>query len=194
MTATDPQADRLMHHEYDGIQEYDNPMPFWWKGTFVLTIAFSVAYAYWYHLGGPGLSEKEEYAAELKQHEARRAEAALKESVTIDEASLTAMAADPAQVDRGRTVFLKNCASCHTEDGRGLVGPNLTDGFQIHGSTRLDIHTTIVEGVPAKGMLAWGTILPPAEVAAAAAFVIGLRGTDVPGGKPAEGPRVDPFR
>lgn len=194
MTAPAPQEDRLLHHQYDGIQEFDNPLPFWWKGIFVLTIAFAIAYGYWYHLGGPGLSEHEEYAAELKQYEARRAERALSEAITIDEAGLATMAADSAILDRGRVVFLKTCASCHTEDGRGLVGPNLTDSFQIHGSTRLDIHRTIVEGVPAKGMLAWGTILSPADVAAAASFVIGLRGTDVPGGKPAEGAAVEAFR
>ena len=47
---------RLLHHEYDGIQEYDNPLPFWWSGIFVLCTVYSAVYVYWYHAGGPGKS------------------------------------------------------------------------------------------------------------------------------------------
>ena len=192
-THDDAPADRLLHHEYDGIQEYDNPMPFWWKGIFALTIAYAAAYLYWFHGGGPGRTIHEEYVTDVQELEARRA-AAPKEEIAIDEVALAEMTKDLAVVERGKAVFAKNCASCHGEDGRGVVGPNLTDRFQIHGTGRLDLHRTITEGVPEKGMLAWGTILPPAEVAAAAVWVIKLRGTDVPGGKAAEGRRVEPFR
>ncbi len=185
--------DRLMHHEYDGIREYDNPLPFWWKGIFVLCIAHSAAYFYWYHLGGPGLTEEARYAAEVKELEAIRA-AAPKQEVVVDEAALAALAKDAAAIGRGQGVFLKNCASCHTENGRGLVGPNLTDQFQIHGQSRLDIYRTIHDGVPDKGMLSWAPLLPPAELAEVSAFVATLRGTDAPGGKAAEGRAVDRLR
>lgn len=184
-------SDPLMNHDYDGIQEYDNPLPFWWKGLFVLTIAFSAGYAYWYHLGGPGPSMHEEYVADLKALEEVRATAAAKNPVSIDAATLAALAEDSSTVAHGQSIFGKYCASCHAEDGRGLVGPNLTDRYQIHGSTVLDIHQTIVEGVPAKGMLAWGTMLAPDDVAAMAVYVGGLRGRDVPGGKPPEGYAVE---
>ena len=66
---------RLMHHEYDGIQEYDNPLPFWWSGIFVLCIVHAAWYLYWYHGGGPGKSELQEYAADLKVWEKQRAAA-----------------------------------------------------------------------------------------------------------------------
>ncbi len=187
----DADAQRLMHHEYDGIREYDNPLPFWWSGIFVLTVVHSAAYFYWYHLGGPGLTEEARYAAEVKELEARRA--AAPQETAVDEPALAALARDGAAVERGRAVFVKNCASCHTEDGRGLVGPNLTDGFQIHGETRVDLHAVIYNGVPEKGVIAWGPVLPPAELAAVTAFVITLRHTDVPGGKAAEGRGVEPF-
>ena len=34
--------DQLLDHEYDGIQEYDNPCPGWWHAIFLLTVLFSV--------------------------------------------------------------------------------------------------------------------------------------------------------
>jgi cytochrome c oxidase cbb3-type subunit 3 len=185
--------DRLMHHEYDGIQEYDNPLPFWWKGIFAVTAAHAAAYFAWYHLGGPGRTEEERYAADVKELEARRA-AAPAAAVVVDEVVLASMAKDPGLVERGHVVFVKNCASCHSDKGQGLVGPNLTDTFQIHGSTRLDLYATIQNGVPDKGMLSWGPVLPPEELAAVTAFVTTLRGTDVPGGKAAEGRSVDKFQ
>jgi cytochrome c oxidase cbb3-type subunit 3 len=185
--------DRLMHHEYDGIKEYDNPLPFWWKGIFVISIAHAAAYFAWYHLGGPGETEGERYAAEVRELEAKRA-AAPKAAMVVDEASLASMAEDSGLVERGHAVFAKNCASCHSDKGQGLVGPNLTDAFQIHGTTRLDLYTTIQNGVPEKGMLSWGPVLPPEELAAVTAFVTTLRGTDVPGGKAAEGRGVDKFQ
>lgn len=185
--------DRLMHHDYDGIQEYDNPLPFWWKGIFALTAAHAAAYFVWYHLGGPGSTEEERYAAEVKELDAKRA-AAPREAVVIDEAVLATMAKDPGVVERGHGVFAKNCESCHSDKGQGLVGPNLTDTFQIHGTSRVDLYTTIQNGVPDKGMLSWGPVLPPEELAAVTAFVTTLRGTDVPGGKAAEGRTVDKFQ
>ena len=57
--------DPLTGHDYDGIQEYDNPLPGWWRWIFIGTIIFSVFYALYWHLGGPGLSERQEYEAEL---------------------------------------------------------------------------------------------------------------------------------
>lgn len=184
-------SDPLLDHDYDGIQEYDNPMPFWWKGIFALTAAFSVGYVYWYHLGGPGPSMHEEYVADLKELNEVRAAAAAKQPIVVDEAALAAMAEDDGALERGQSVFQKNCVSCHAEDGRGLVGPNLTDRYQIHGIGRADIHRTIYQGVPSKGMLAWGEMLPPADVAAVAVYVAEMRGRDVPGGKPPEGQPVD---
>ena len=77
-------------------------------------------------------------------------------------------AADPAVLADGRAVFVARCASCHTEDGRGLIGPNLTDHFQIHGHSRLDIFNTVKKGVPGTAMLAWGEQLPPGDVIAVA--------------------------
>jgi len=90
-------------------------------------------------------------------------------------------------------VFATRCASCHAADGRGLIGPNLTDLYQLHGTTRLDLFTTVKNGVPGTAMPAWGEQLKPGDVFAAATYVSTLRGTNVPGGKAAQGAPVKPF-
>lgn len=184
-------SEPLMDHDYDGIQEYDNPLPFWWKGLFAVTVAFAAGYAYWYHLGGPGPTIHEEYQADVRELEEVRAAYAAKHPAQVDEATLVALSEDPGVIERGHAVFVKNCVSCHADQGQGLVGPNLTDAYQIHGTSALDIHRTITEGVPARGMIAWGPMLPPDDVTAVAVFVSGLRGRDVPNGKPPEGSRVE---
>ncbi len=183
---------RLMHHEYDGIQEYDNPLPSWWSAIFVLCIVHAGWYLFWYHGGGPGKSVLQEYAADLRAWEKQRAAAPAQE-IAVDEQVLSDMASQPATVDSGRSVFAKNCVSCHMEDGRGQIGPNLTDLRQIHGRTRMDLYQTIHDGVPDKGMLTWNGVLEPDEIAAVAAYVSTLRGKQVPGKAP-EGQPVEPFR
>ena len=51
------------NHEYDGITEYDNPMPGWWKATFWATFVFSLGYLFHYVVAGKGESVAEAYAA-----------------------------------------------------------------------------------------------------------------------------------
>ena len=95
--------------------------------------------------------------------------------MVVTEASLASLARDPQTLDAGRKVFAVNCVGCHLESGGGQTGPNLTDEHQIHGVDRLHIYKTIREGVPDKGMLAWGTILQPRDVAAVAAYLTRCR-------------------
>jgi len=189
-TRPDPSfADRPLAHDYDGIDEYDNPAPFWLTSTFMACIAFAAGYWIWFHAGGPGRSATEELATEWADYQKVRASAKTTQ-VAMTEEILEATSHDDAVVTRGKAVFTKNCISCHTDDGRGLVGPNLTDEFQIHGVGRIDIYQTIRDGVPAKGMLAWGEILPYDDLRSVAAYVVTLRGTNVPGGKAPEGQRI----
>jgi cytochrome c oxidase cbb3-type subunit 3 len=79
------------------------------------------------------------------------------------------------------------------DDARGQIGPNLTDEFQIHGATRLDIYATIRDGVPDKAMVAWGQTMQPREMATVAAYVTTLRGHPVAAGKEPQGERVAAF-
>lgn len=184
---------RIMVHEYDGIREYDNPLPFWWSAVFVITIVFAGGYWFWYHGGGPGKSIHEHFAADWKAYEQKKAEVAAKTKLEVTEELLTEWAGDGAVIEAGKKLFATNCLGCHLDDGRGQTGPNLTDDFQIHGTMRLDIFTTIRDGVPAKGMIAWGQTLSTKDVATVAAFVSTLRGTNRPNGKAPEGQNVGKF-
>ncbi|MCB9555776.1 MAG: c-type cytochrome [Deltaproteobacteria bacterium] len=180
----------LLNHDYDGIREYDNPQPAWWTWIFVASIIFSVGYAFYYHLGGPGLSETEAYALEAKEAAERAAK--LAPAINVTEELLAQTAKDEKALAAGKETFMKNCLACHTATGAGLVGPNLTDLFQIHGSTRIDIYNTIYNGVLAKGMVAWGKVLKPKQLLEVAAYATSLRGKNLPG-KAAEGKKVEPW-
>lgn len=186
MTAPHPDEPRLLDHEYDGIQEYDNPMPRWWLWIFYATIVYSVLYGLNVPGIGPGRGRIADYEAEVAAAGARRADlaAAMPE---VTESGLQALAADPAAVTAGRTVYAQMCVACHGPEGGGGIGPNLTDDAWLHGGSAVAIHTTIAEGVLAKGMPAWGTMLRPEQVDAVTAFVLGLRGTSPPNAKAPEG-------
>lgn len=181
--------DKLLGHSYDGIQEYDNPLPGWWSFLFIACVVFSPLYALYYHFGRGDLVA-DEYQADAAAVAEQRAAEALSEPVT--DASLRELAQDPNAIAAGGEVFQANCAACHKAKGQGLIGPNLTDAYWINGGSPTDIYQTIYDGVPAKGMVAWGPVLAPDELRQVAAFVMSLQGTDPPDGKAPEGEKYPP--
>lgn len=182
----------ILDHAYDGIREYDNPLPGWWSSIFIGTIVFSGFYLLYFHVVGWGATPDDKYRGALVEYDGKRDVRERAELASIDEKTLAERVADPEVVARGTKVFAERCASCHGAAGNGLIGPNLTDEFQRHGSTRLDIYKTVRGGVAGTAMIAWGDQLPPADLVAAASYVITLRGTNVPGKQP-EGLPVGPF-
>jgi cytochrome c oxidase cbb3-type subunit 3 len=182
------QEDRLLDHNYDGIQEYDNPMPFWWKALFWVTVVFSVVYIAFYH-GGPGLSVEEEYGQAMIAH--LDLQAAQMGEVT--EEALAELAADSAKMTGAAQVFVSKCSQCHGQLGEGNIGPNLTDEYWLHGQGALvDIYDVVYNGVPAKGMLAWKNQLRAAELLVVSAYVGTLQGTDPPNAKAPQGVIPEP--
>ena len=181
--------DRLLDHEYDGIQEYDNPMPKWWLWIFYVTIAFSVAYYFLPLPFGEGPGKIAEYEAEVARYKASQPEPT---GPGVSNEQLVALVSDRGALADGKTVYDANCAACHRADGGGLIGPNLADDAWLHGGSPVEIHTTIAQGVLAKGMPAWDRILKPEQVNAVTAYVISLQGTNpkdpkAPEGVPATG-------
>lgn len=183
----EPEDDRLLDHDYDGITEYDNPMPRWWLWIFYATILFVPFYYVAPGFLGENGGNVAEYEADLAAHEAAAAPPAPARS----DLALVALAGDREAVEDGKEVFTKNCVSCHGADGGGIIGPNLTDDAWIHGGAPTAIHRSIVEGVLAKGMPPWGRILKPEELDQVAAYVMSLQGTTPANPKAPEG-TVDP--
>jgi cytochrome c oxidase cbb3-type subunit 3 len=182
--------DRLMDHDYDGIREYDNPMPRWWLWIFYATIIFVPFYYVAPSPFGQGAGKVADYEADVAAHKAAMPPEATVVALTDDE--YRARSRDAAVLAVGKTIFDANCAVCHRMDGGGVIGPNLTDDAWIHGAAPTAIHLTIVDGVLAKGMPPWGRILQPAQVDAVTSYVLSLHGTNPPSPKAPEGTVTPP--
>lgn len=179
--------DELLGHNYDGIQEYDNDLPRWWVWLFWGCIVWGVFYVLVYHVGSW------KFKSELLEDELTKIQE-LKPKVELTmgqgealSAEILALASDKEALFRGTKNYQEKCAACHLDQGQGLVGPNLTDDYWIHGGSILDIRKVIVEGVPEKGMIPWGPLLQQQEINEIAAFVWNLHGTNPPNPKAAEG-------
>jgi len=178
-----PVEEKLLDHAYDGIREFDNPLPRWWVWIFAGSFFFSVAYFFQYHISGNGESVAAAYEADMQQ--AREAQAKETLSAPVTEESLGKLMADPALMNDAKALFGLRCSPCHGAQAQGVIGPNLTDAAWIHGrGTLTDIYAVIDGGVAAKGMPAWGRQLSPIEVRKVAAFVGTQRGRAVPGKAP----------
>lgn len=171
--------DHLLNHEYDGIQEYDNPLPGWWTWMSIGTILFALFYVPWMHNGLGGVLQYDELKAEIARAEEMHPElfAAPEEGgpemPPVDRGAYVGV---PDVLAAGKEIFMMNCAACHKPDATGDIGPNLTDSEWIHGGKYDEIRHTITMGVPEKGMVTWGPILGPEKIAQVAAFIHSLGG------------------
>jgi mono/diheme cytochrome c family protein len=177
-------ADTL-EHSYDGIQELDNRIPPWFTTLFAATVVFAGIYMLDYHIFSSSPLSAEEYKEEIALADLHR-RIVLATEGSIDESQLVALT-DPAAIQRGAEEYGKYCVSCHGNKGQGLVGPNLTDDYWIHGGGVRNVYATIKQGVPAKGMISWQLVFTPRQIQELASYVLTLRGTNPPGAKKAEG-------
>jgi len=171
-----------MNEHHDGILEEDNRLPNWWLATLFGAIVFAAGYWFYFHvfqLGEMPLQTHRREMAELLDRQGK--------SVPIDESSLVAMANDAQTVAEGATIFTQTCAPCHGPSGGGNAGPNLTDEYWLHGGTAEQIFKSVTDGYPLKGMPAWGPQLGARRIPAVTAYVLTLRNTHAPGGKPPQG-------
>jgi cytochrome c oxidase cbb3-type subunit 3 len=165
----------LVDHNYDGIKELDSRIPPWFLWLFYGTIIFSVIYMLHYHVLGTGPLMEEEYAQEVKQAEIKRAEL-IRTGAFINEETVTLLT-EPVALESGKQIFNTNCAACHAADGGGLVGPNLTDDYWIHGGGIKNVFKVVKYGVVNKGMIAWQNMLNPKQIQEVSSYVLSLKGT-----------------
>ena len=174
--------DTVKEHVFDGIEEYDNRLPNWWMWIMYGSIVFSLVYWIVFHTLEIRDLPRQDFAAEMQA--AQEAELARMAASGLSDEMLVLMSETPAKVAEGREIFVKHCVACHLDQGQGSVGPNLTDNVWIHGCSPMDMHATVTNGVPAKGMPAWLNQLGPTRVQTVVAYVLTLRNTNVAGKAP----------
>ncbi|MDZ4395652.1 cytochrome-c oxidase, cbb3-type subunit III [Cypionkella sp.] len=146
-------------HVWDGIQEYDNPMPRWWLWVLYLTIiwgiGYTIAYPAWPLISGVtqgviGSDQRADVVAEIKRFD--DANAPIKAKLVA--ADLDSIPANDElktfAVSAGASVFKNNCAQCHGSGAVGVQGkgyPNLLDNDWLWGGDMTAIHTTIAHGI-----------------------------------------------
>ncbi|MEJ2494260.1 MAG: cbb3-type cytochrome c oxidase N-terminal domain-containing protein [Ignavibacteriaceae bacterium] len=175
----------LLDHDYDGIKELDNRIPPWYNYLFYVTIVFGIVYMLYYHVFSSDKSMYDEYKEEM--HTAQIQKEELEKTGTFINAENVKLLTSPADLSSGKSIFEANCVACHRKDAGGLVGPNLTDDYWIHGGGIKNIFHTISEGVPQKGMISWKTQLNPKQIQEVASYVISLHGTNPENPKPPQG-------
>ncbi|RFZ89949.1 cytochrome C [Mucilaginibacter conchicola] len=180
------EKDLLIDHEYDGIQELDNPTPAWFMYLFYITIAFAAGYIMIYHVFGVGELQYAEYKTEMAEAEIEKKIYLSKAANLVDENSVK-IENDAGMLAEGKTVFKASCSPCHGENAQGLVGPNLTDEYWLHGGKINDIFKTIKYGVQAKGMPTWEKSLTPKQIANVANYILTLQGSHPAGAKEPQG-------
>ncbi len=155
----EPRQVETTGHSWDGIEEYNNPLPRWWVWVFYATIVwgigYTIAYPAWPLITGatPGLLGASTRAdVEVEIAAVDKANAAIKDKLVA--ADLTAIGADPelaGYAERaGAAVFRTNCAQCHGSGAAGFEGkgyPNLLDDDWLWGGTMEDIHLTVTHGI-----------------------------------------------
>ena len=175
-----------LDEDFDGIHELDNPTPPWFNFIFYTSILAAVLYLLNYHVLKFGSLQEAEYTAEVAQSKLE-VDAYLKSSGNLVDENNVAFVLDKKLLADGQTLFAEKCAVCHLADGGGVVGPNLTDAYWIHGGDIQSIFKTIKYGVPAKGMIAWQNTFSGKQMEALASYVKTLQGTTPAVGKEPQG-------
>ncbi|MEM6725558.1 MAG: cbb3-type cytochrome c oxidase N-terminal domain-containing protein, partial [Bacteroidota bacterium] len=181
------EADIMLDHNYDGIQELDNSLPPWWVAVFYLSIGFAVFYIVYNHFTEFGKTQEEKYEILMEEAEIAVLDYLEKQADAVNETNATALL-DEASIASGKVIFEKNCVTCHGPQGQGVagLGPNFCDPYWIYGGDIKDVFRTIKHGTE-KGMAPWKEQLRPMEIHKVASFIMTLQGTNPPNPKEPEG-------
>ncbi|MFN0173810.1 MAG: cbb3-type cytochrome c oxidase N-terminal domain-containing protein [Saprospiraceae bacterium] len=175
-----------LNHNYDGIRELDNHLPPWWVNMFILTIIWAIGYMWYYHWGGNGLNQADEYKTEMETAKKEIAMALAGKANAVDESNVSVVT-DAGALGEGELIYKNVCVACHGLKGEGTIGPNFTDEYWIHGGGIKDLFKTIKYGVPDKGMIAWSSTLKPVDIQKVASYILTLKGTNPPNPKAPQG-------
>lgn len=179
-------TDQTVGHVYDGIEEYDNPLPRWWFMLFVGTLIFAVGYLVLYPGMGNwkgvlpgyqgGWTSAKQYDREMERADAKYGPIFAKYAAM----PIPEVAKDELALKMGGRLFASHCAVCHGSDGKGAHGfPNLTDDDWLWGGSPETIKTTIMKGRKA-AMPGWEAALGNQGVKDVTGYVRSLAGLKNP--------------
>mgnify|MGYP004701565745 CR=1 FL=1 len=185
-TQHDPVDEHMMDHNYDGIQELDNPPPRWIMALFYITIGFSIIYAAYYFWLKQGDHQDAEYARKSELHDQKF----LAANVSTEDLILLT---DAASLEEGKTIYKDmNCFACHGLNGEGnAIGPNMTDEYWLHGCDIKSVFNVIKNGVPAKGMTPYKGQLSDEKIQKVSSYVLSMVGSNPPNAKAAQGEKCN---
>jgi cytochrome c oxidase cbb3-type subunit 3 len=164
----------------------NNPAPTRLKYLVFATVGFAACYLLICQVFGLAPLKYDGHKREAAQTEAAKKAFSDKTANRVDENTVK-LTTDPTAITDGATIFKTSCAACHGALGQGVVGPNLTDDYWLHGGKINDVFKTIKYGVPAKAMPTWENLLSAKQIADVANYVKSLRGTNPPGAKEPQG-------
>jgi cytochrome c oxidase cbb3-type subunit 3 len=148
VNVVDLPADGTTGHEYDGIREYNNPLPRWWLWLFWITIVFSVVYLVLY----PGMGKFKGTLGWSSAGEVQQSAAAYEKQygaiyARYADTPVPELARDARAMQIGARLFANNCSTCHGTDAHGARGfPNLADADWLYGGEPERITETISQG------------------------------------------------
>lgn len=178
--------EKLMDHDYDGIQELDNPPPRWIMAMFYITIAIAIIYAAYYFWLGIGDNQDAEYARKSQKHDELYQIA----NMSSDELVLLT---DAESIEEGKRIYSEmNCFACHGMSGEGnAIGPNLTDNYWVHGCDFKSVFSIIKNGNPAKGMTAFKGQISDERIQKVTSYLKTIVGTNPANAKEAQGEKCE---
>lgn len=179
----------LLDHDYDGIQELNHPLPNWWNMIFLISCVFGVGYwVYYSFMGGPSLKDefnRDHAKIVAAQEDFKRQNSAFKQEY------YDKMVAEGG-LQKGAEVYELNCLPCHAENGRGDIGPNLTDkNWLIAKGTPETLYQVVFNGSEENGMPAWSELISQDEIYQAVIYVNSLKNTFAKDGKEPEGELIE---
>ena len=179
-TATD--GTETTGHVWDeDLEEFNNPLPRWWLGLFIVTVVFGVLYLVLYpglgSFGGTrGWTQVGAYEAQMSVQRAKLEQ----RLASLKDKSLEELTQDAAAMSAAKNLFGQNCSTCHGSDARGAKGfPNLADGDWLWGNAADAVYATIAEGRHGV-MPAWGQVLGQQGVEEVASYIFSLSHRQAP--------------
>lgn len=188
---THPAQDQLLDHAYDGIQEYDNPLPGWWSWMYIGSIVFAVFY-FFLSVASQGALSPEGFFERAKVADLQKRFGTLGE-LKPDNDTILAYAVNEEWLPAGKATFESYCVSCHSADGSGKTGPNLIDAYWLYVKQPIDIADVIINGRNGGAMPGWGNQLHPNEIVLVSAYITSMQGKNLPGPRGQEGNAIEPW-